>query len=191
MAGERAYMGVDVSPNGLHVVIRGADPERPGERRQLFCGEVSSHYDVGRLIRLYNVASCVIDAAPETTKNRELQADFRDGLVWLAYFPWTDTGSKDPEAIVWDAKKGIVNMDRTRVIDGMYARFYDQENTLPENAESIRDYFNHLRAPVRITEKDRRGNEVSVYREGSNPDHFALAETYCYAASKRDTWWIA
>ncbi len=191
MAGERAYMGVDVSPNGLHVVIRGADPERPGERRQLFCGEVSSHYDVGRLIRLYNVASCVIDAAPETTKNRELQADFRDGQVWLAYFPWTDTGSKYPEAIVWDAKNGIVNMDRTRVIDGMYARFYDQENTLPENAESIRDYFNHLRAPVRITEKDRRGNEVSVYREGSNPDHFALAETYCYAASKRDTWWIA
>lgn len=190
-AGVPTFMGVDVSPNGLHVVIRGRDPDRPGELRQLFCEEVASHYDVGRLIRLYNVASCVMDGAPETTNSRQVQADFRDGRVWLAYFPWTDTGNKDPNPIVWDAQKGIVNMDRTRVIDGMYARFYDQENTLPADAEQMRGYFDHMRAPVRMTEEDRRGNQVSVYREGSNPDHFALAETYCYAASKRDVWWIA
>lgn len=189
--GERAFMGVDVSPNGLHVIIRGPDPERPGELRLLLCEEVASHYDVGRFMRLYNVASCVMDAAPETTKNRELQADFRDGQVWLAYFPWTDAGSKQPDPIVWDAQNGIVNLDRTRVIDGMYARFYDQENTLPADAEQIRGYFDHMRAPVRLTEKDGRDRQVSVYREGSNPDHFALAETYCYVASKRETWWIA
>lgn len=187
----QAFMGVDVSPNGLHVIIRAPDPERPGERRLLLCEEVPSHYDVGRLIRLYNVSVCVMDAAPETTKSRELQADFRDGQIWLSYFPWTDAGSTNPDPIVWDAQKGIVNLDRTRVLDGMYGRFYDQENTLPQDAEQIRDYFNHLRAPVRVTEQDRRGNRISAYREGSNPDHFALAETYCYVASKRGTWWIA
>lgn len=189
-ADTRTYMGVDVSPNGLHVIVRGPDPDRPGERRLLLAEEVPGFYDVGRYMRLFNVAACVVDAAPETTQARALQADFLDGQVWLAYFPWTDAGSTNPEPIVWDEKKGIVNMDRTRVFDGMYGRFKDQENTLPEDGEQIPGYFEQLRAPVRINEKNHKGQTISRYSEGSNPDHFALAEVYCYAASLRNTWWI-
>lgn len=190
LPGVRAWMGVDVSPNGLHVIIRCPDPEENGARRLLYVAEVPTFYEIGRLIRMYNVASCVIDIAPETTKARELQADFLDGQVWLGQFPWTDAGSINPDPIVWDAKNGVVSMDRTRVFDGMYARFYDQENTFSADAEHFPDYFDHLRAPVRVTEKNGRGDFISAYREGSNPDHFALAEVYCYVASKRETWWI-
>lgn len=175
--GLRTYAGIDVG-KVLHIIIR-AKMDEKGERRQLWAGDVVSFDDAARILKQYKVSICVIDALPETRKARELQAGFRDGVVWLAYFSGAE---KDVDGVVWNKKEGIVNLDRTRTMDAMYAGFYDGEtNVVPAHIASVEDYYDHLKAPVRVIEK-RGGKETAVYIE-DGPDHFALAETYCLAAS--------
>ncbi len=195
--GETTWLGADVG-KVIHVVIRG----REGNERPLrFAGEVESFEELGRLIRMFHVERAVVDALPETRKARELQAAFRQGVVWLAYYVGQAVGSKAAAPIQWDGadKKspqhwnGVVSLDRTRTLDATFARFFEGENTLPANARELPDYYAHLKAPVRVLEDGPRGEKVAQYVE-SGPDHLAHAENYCMVAStspptrKAGTW---
>lgn len=182
--GERPFMGVDVGIV-LHVVIRGplnADGERP----QRFAGEVASFDELGRLIREYRPRRVVVDALPETRMARRLQADFPDGLIWLAYY--TDE-SKDERPARFDPKNGTALIDRTRSLDATLAGFSEtmQENTLPAAARAIGggDYYRHLTAVVRVIEEraGRSGTAVARY-VSAGVDHYCHAENYCWAATQ-------
>lgn len=179
--GEKNLMGVDVG-SVLHVVIRGQADKETLERPQLWAGEVDSFEDLGRMMREYRIKTCVIDALPETKKAREFQAAFPRGRVWLAYYVAQKVGSKDSSSASWNGKEWTVNLDRTRTLDEMFARFAEGENTLPGNARGIRDYYSHMKAPTRIIETTTTGERVARYVE-SGADHFAHAENYCAVAS--------
>ena len=195
VAGENCVMGVDVNKT-LNVIIRGPRHPETGERPLRYAAELESFEAVGQLIRQYNVKRGVIDALPETRKARDLQEDFapkirrngviapdfEHGVLWLAYYVVQKTGSKNAAISAWDKDKGVVNIDRTRALDTTFARFYEQENSLPGDARAIEDYYAHLRAPVRTVEKDASGQPVARYVE-SSPDHFAHAENYAMIAS--------
>ena len=178
---ESTVLGADVN-KALNVVIRGPQHPETGERPLRYAGEVESFDTLGRLLKQYNVQRAVIDALPETRKCRELQEVFRPGLVWLAYYVNQKTGTKGIEPAQWDMEKGVVNLDRTRMLDTSFARFYESENTLPADAREIIDYYAQMKAPVRVVEKDTSGQMVARYVE-SAPDHYAHAENYCTAAS--------
>jgi len=178
---ERTVMGVDVNKL-LNVVIRGPVEKESGARPLRFAAEVDSFEELGNLVRRFNVGRVVVDALPETRKAREFQAAFQPGRVWLAYYVTQKTGLKKTEPAVWDLDNGVVNLDRTRMLDATFARFYEQVNTLPANASAIRDYYAQLKAPVRAVERSANGQPVAQYIE-SGPDHFAHAENYCTAAS--------
>lgn len=181
VAGERTVMGVDVGKT-LHVVIRSPENPETGERLQRFAGEVDSFEELGRVIERYNVGCCVIDALPETRSARKLQEDFSAGRVWLAYYVQQRVGSKRADPWEWDAAKGVVNLDRTRMLDLTLSRFYDHSNTLPANARDIRDYYRHLKASVRVLEDGPNGEKIAMY-VNAEPDHFGHAENYCTVAS--------
>lgn len=185
---KKTFAGIDVGPNMKHVAIRIGGSS--GKYRLIYAGEISTFDEVVYVLKKFNVGTGVIDALPETTKARELQAQMRRGKIWLAYYNLSPIGTKYIDPIQWVKSDGVVNLDRTRVMDGMYARFYTQENLLPENARNIKNYYAQLAAPVRITEKDSRGISVARYVETS-PDHYAHAETYCYVASHKKAWLIS
>lgn len=179
---EGTTMGIDVG-KVLHVVIRGSANAR-GERPQRWAGEVSRFEDLGRLVRAYNVTTCVIDALPETRKAREFQAAQPAGRVWLAYYSVQRAGLKSEEMVKWNDEEGVVNLDRTRTMDETFARFAEQTNTLPGHARDIPDYYDHMKAPVRVTEKNNAGDVVARYvKTGS--DHFAHAENYATVAGMK------
>lgn len=182
LAGEGCYLGADIG-SMIHTVIRGPEDPETGERPQRFAGDVESWDELGRLMRLYKVRRAVIDALPETTKAREFQADFPDGKVWLAYYVTQKTGTKAEEPEQWDEEKRVVNLDRTRTLDKTYSRFYEGVNTLPGFARDVRDYYAHLKAPVRRLEDGTRGGPKFAAYVESGPDHFAHAENYCTIAS--------
>lgn len=174
---ERPVMGVDVG-KVLHGVIRGERDRASGEWPQRWAGEIESWDELGRMIRRFGVKRVVIDAEPETTKAREFQAQWPKGLVWLAYV----TGpSKDIDPIRWNEDELLLNMDRTRTLDKVLARFYEGKNTLPANAREVRDYYAQLKAPVRVLETSRSGRTIATYIE-KGPDHLAFAENFCMAA---------
>lgn len=190
---EVCYAGVDVG-RVKHVIVRGTLPN--GERPLRYAGAVDSFEDVRRVLEQFNVRACVIDALPETTKARELQAAFPRLRVWLSYYASADVGTKKEMLGVWDAKDGTVNVDRTRALDATFAAFYEAANsnpqegkpldgkpssTLTKNARDIREYYAQLKAPQRIVRTDAKGQQVAVYVE-TDADHFAHAENYCTVA---------
>ena len=126
----RPVAGIDVG-KVLHVVIRAPLGLGSKASRQLWAGETTWD-ELPGLLRTYRVRLTVMDALPETTKARELQAGLPGGALWLAYY--SAQGTKRQEAAVWDAKEGVVHLDRTRTLDEMYARFYDGTATLPGHA---------------------------------------------------------
>lgn len=182
--GERPFMGVDVG-NALHVVIRGP-LNAEGERPQRFAGELATFDELGRLIRQYRPRRVVIDALPETRMARALQADFPDGLIWLAYYT---ESSKDEAPTRFDQKQGTVIVDRTRSLDATLSAFSEvmQESTLPAAARSISggDYYRHLTEPVRVVEHlaGRAATDVARY-VSEKADHYAHAENYCWVAAQ-------
>jgi hypothetical protein len=181
--GERTVMGVDVGKL-LNVVIRGPAGSETGERRQRWAGEVEDFDGLKELIRRYHVGVCVIDALPETREARRFQAAVnagRLGLVWLAYYVSGAEGSKKAEPAEWKQDEGTVSIDRTRLLDETMSRFLDGTNTLPGHARSLRDYYAHLTALVRVTETGRDGSTTARYVE-TGPDHYGHAENYCTAA---------
>jgi hypothetical protein len=178
---EETFAGIDVGKL-LHVVIRGPQEPETGERPQRFAGEVESFETLGNLLRTYHVRRAVVDALPETRKARELQSAFYPGMIWLAYYVTQKTGTKRAEPEQWDIDNGVVNLDRTRSLDRTYSRFFEGKNTLPAYARDVHDYYDHLKAPVRILEDGPGGEKIAQYVENA-PDHFAHAENYCDVAS--------
>lgn len=188
---EMTCAGIDVG-SVLNVVIRGRLPD--GNRALRHAGQYDSFDEVGRLLKQFNCRTVVIDALPETRKCRELQRGFARLKVWLAYFAVQEVGTRRESPATWDAKELSVNLDRTRAIDAAFALFHnasirDDEtgeplagNTLPAGAKDIPDYYAQVLAPERVLERDSRGNQIAVYREGTKKDHYALAETYCAMA---------
>lgn len=175
--GEVTTMGVDVGIPLLHVIIRGpADPET-GERAQRFAGAVPQWDELGRLMREYNVRVCVIDAGPETTKAREFQSEWTPGKIWLAYYVGQKTGTKKEAPVQKDYAERVLNLDRTRTLDAMYATVYTGKRLLPGNARSIRDYYAQMKAPVRVLRATSGGDVVARYVE-EGADHYAHAENY-------------
>lgn len=176
-----AVMGIDVG-SVLHVVVRSVPDPETGEVRQHFAGQVDSWDRLDQLMLIYRIRAVVVDALPETTKAREFQAKHPPGRVWLSYYVEQKTGLKAIRPWDWIADKGIVNVDRTRTLDDVYAKLYGQTLTLPANARDIPDYYAHLKASIRVVE-----NNVARYVE-SGPDHLAHAENYCsIAASAPDS----
>jgi len=177
--GLACWMGVDVGKM-LHVVIRSFDPEA-GERPQIWAGGIESWKELGHTVQRFNPTVIVIDALPETTKAREFQAGFASGRVWLAYYTQQKVGTKHIEPQQWSWDDGVVNLDRTRTLDEMFADVVAGVATLPAHARDIRDYYDHLQAPVRVLEAGAGGIQVPRYVE-SGPDHFAHAENYARVA---------
>lgn len=175
------YMGIDVG-NVLHVVVRTAPDFMSKETKQLYAGE--ANWDsIHNLIKIYRPRTIVIDANPESSKAREFQAKYPRNYVWVAYYPNQPLGTKREEIADWDIVQRKVTLDRTRIMDSMFAGFYGQTSTLPAHARNIRDYYKHLRANIRIMKEiGNSGVEVASYIE-HGADHYAHAETYCLAAS--------
>jgi hypothetical protein len=180
VAGERCVMGADVG-RVIHVVIRGPVNQESGERPQRYAGEVDDFETLSWLMREYHVERAVVDALPETRKAREFQRRFKPGVVWLAYYVAQKTGSKAESPMAWNEEEGVVNLDRTRTMDGTFAAFYDGRVSLAGHARDVRDYYAHLKSPVRLLEDGPAGEKVAVYVE-SGPDHLAHAENYCMVA---------
>lgn len=186
VAGAGASMGVDV--NKLLTVVIRAKPDGNGDRKQLYAGQVLTFDEVGRLMRQYDVATCVIDNMPETRSARNFQAEFPDKQVWLCNYVEGQSGAKKASAAQWDARYGNVTADRTWTLDITFSRFYDRSNILPANIRGVPDYYKHMVAAVRVIEDKKGGTSIARYVH-SGRDDFVHAENYCTIAAMRPVGW--
>lgn len=170
--------GVDVG-SVLNVVIRGPVDIETGERPLRYAAEVPTFDELGTILTKFKVKTCVIDALPETRKARELQSAFPLGVVWLAYYSTQRTGSKKLKPIEPNISEGVVNLDRTRTLDEMFAQVYAGTRSLPLDIKTVSRYYKQMQTSVRVVEKTRGGKGESVARYvETGADHYAHAENY-------------
>ena len=68
-------------------------------------------------------------------------------------------------------------------MDDMFEAIRDRDIVIPSDMNEDHDFYKHLCAPIRVTEKNKTGNMVARYDEFSQPDHYAHALNYSRAAT--------
>ena len=178
--GRLITMGVDVG-SWLHYVIcvwfpkrMGSDLNMMSECRVLCEGKVATFEELDGLMRQWQPLICVIDANPERRKAYEFAVRFF-GHVKLCFYGKGITG----KAISTPAEGHTITVDRTSWIDASLGRFHNKTIQLP--MDTSREYKEHIKALIRVYEKDKDNNPVGRYiNQGA--DHFGHAQTYAEIA---------
>ena len=141
------------------------------------------------LMREWQVLACVIDADPWPMEARRFAKRF-PGYVWLCRYR---RGVTAKEISITDDDDGapLATVDRTNWLSASLGRFRQPRRiVLPRDVS--REYLEHLKAPVRTYEREKRdtkkdqqaksgGNVVATF-VSTGPDHFAHARTYAEIA---------
>jgi len=176
--GQLITMGIDVG-TWLHYEITmykfvGGDNDIniATEAQVLRIGKVKEFEEIDSLIRQYSVRSLVIDANPERRKAFELANRFY-GLVKMCIYGKGVTGKN---LHTHAEEEHMVTVDRTSWLDAALTRLRRVSINLP--IDTPHEYKEHLKALVRIYEKDKLGNPVGKYVKGNDDDHYAHARCY-------------
>jgi hypothetical protein len=179
-------MGVDVG-RWIHFEIdewtllgnvQTADINAHADPRVVYYGRVREFEEIEELIRRFGINSTVIDIHPERRKVYELACRLY-GIVKMCMYVQGVTGKNiqiSPE------EEHVIKVDRTSWLDLALGRFREPASIkLPIDVNN--EYREHIKAPVRIYEKDQNGNPVARYRhDESSEDHYAHARTYAELA---------
>jgi len=176
--GRLRFMGVDVGES-IHVILRERVKSQFGVSLRLIgIWTLPGFTQLFQIMREWKPTCCVIDAQPEIHKIMEVKAAF--GMAWSSRF---QEGCTD---MIKHKDKREVRMDRTALLDYVQQGIELKSMTVPLKAESLEDgeYYKQMQAATRILEPNETHPEKSrfVWKEGSRPDHFFLAEGYCIQA---------
>jgi hypothetical protein len=162
-------MGVDVG-RLLHIRVSVKDGNL---KRAVLIGTRKNFEDLDQLMRQFDVQSCIVDGLPETREAKKFAERF-PGRVYLAYYQLEDPNK------TFEFKKAErkVLINRSRAMDETGNRFIERAIRLPDKAKDIPDYFEQLKAPQKVKETDKNGNEVYKFVEGNKADHYFHAEVY-------------
>lgn len=140
--------------------------------------KVKDFEDLDVLMFEYGINFCVIDGNPERRKATEF-ANRYPGRVKLCFYGRGVQG----KMIHIGQVEPTVTVDRTSWLDLSLGRFRKhQEEAIVIPADTDFEYRSHLKALVRVYEKDMDGNPVARYVKGDDIDHFAHSRNYAEIA---------
>lgn len=174
-------MGVDVG-SWLHVEIDawtigpgGEDINTISKPKVIYQGKVKDFEELDKLMLRFYVSGCVIDAHPERRKALEFARRFYGNVKVCIYA----RGINGKTIKVHEDDDHIVLVDRTYWLDQSLGRFHKQEIVIPANTDL--EYKEHLKAVVKIYEKDAQGNPIAKYISAGD-DHYAHSRNYAEIA---------
>jgi hypothetical protein len=162
-------MGVDQGKD-LHVVIGKRDYWKGA--RIIYLGVSKDWEELDRLMKVFHVSRCVVDALPET-RNARAFAERHKGKVLLNYYFEHQKGSYR-----WNEKDLTVACNRTESLDASHNEVMNGKVILPKECGIVRVFAEHLHNVAKKLEEDEEtGSKRYVYvRLG--PDHFRHAHNY-------------
>lgn len=132
--------------------------------------------ELDKYMHMYNVAYAVIDAQPEVRKASEFANRFY-GKVKICYY----TSNSLKKVISIHENTNAISVDRTSWLDLSLGRIIGGRCFLPKDLSQ--EYRNHIKALIRVYEKDKDGNPFGKYVKADNEsDHFAHAHNYAEIA---------
>jgi hypothetical protein len=162
-------MGVDQGKL-LHVVIGRREWRRAG--KIVHVGEYRAWEELDRLMKVFNVSRCVVDALPET-RNARAFAEKHKGKVFLSYY-----SEHQKSGYKWNDGDLTVHSNRTESLDGSHVEIQFARISLPRESDMLREFAEHCANTAKKLEEDEQtGSKRYVYvRLG--PDHFRHAFNY-------------
>lgn len=160
--------------------------------RVIEIGKLLSFNDLDRLMINSKVQACVIDAHPERRKAFEFASRF-PGAVKMCFYGRGINGKQIHENAAGNSTTGYVGsssaigeptitVDRTSWLDLSLGRFRRGKNAIILPYDSNLEYRLHLKALVRLYQKDKEGNPIGRYENANNDDHYAHARNYAEIA---------
>lgn len=177
-------IGVDVG-TWLHYVIKqwfltsitdSTDLHANAKCRIIRFGKVEHFEELDKLVYKYHPQGVVIDANPERRKSYEFAARF-DGIVRACFY---GRGISGRQVVMHPDESHTMSVDRTSWLDLTLGRYKQHTITLPRDTDA--EYRDHIKALVRIYEKDKDGNPTGRYVKGTEDDHYAHADNYAEIA---------
>ncbi len=171
-------MGVDVGKWLHYEIVKwqtvggGNDINLSSKGKLIAEGKVKEFEELDQLMINYRVIYAVVDANPETRKAKEFARRFWGHVRVCYYIEGIRTKEIRPSA----EEEHTVSVDRTSWMDLSLGRFKSETLTLPRDLSL--EYKMHIKAPVRIYEKDKSDNPVGRYVKGNEDDHHAHTRTY-------------
>lgn len=148
------------------------------------CGKTDSWEELERIFIQYNCEAWVIDSMPEFTMVQRMVRKY-PGKVYACQFV---RDSKNVGAVRWmeGDKYGIVQADRTKVID----RIVNEESngSMPNmmRFDDVEDYIKHASSMYRTVDTDDKGTIQVHWRTIENkPDHLVFAKVYTRIALEK------
>ncbi|KKM82572.1 hypothetical protein LCGC14_1318190 [marine sediment metagenome] len=170
-------MGIDVG-KWIHYEVSsyaqshtGTDVSLCSTARVLKVSKVEHFEELDGVMRQYGVNFAVIDANPERRKALEFAQRFY-GHVKLCFY---GRGINSKAITLHAPEQHTMVVDRTSWLDVSLGRVRRKAMRIPVDVPL--EYKDHLKALVRITEKDPDGNPVGKYVNTSE-DHYAHARNY-------------
>ena len=175
-------MGVDVG-NWLHYEIDmwrlapdSVNVNTHAKPSVILEGKCRHFEELDALMDAFKIKHAVIDSQPEKRKAREF-AERWFGKVHMCQYSRGIAGKQ----IHVNEEELTVSVDRTSWLDLSLSRFRSKMILLPKDLSN--EYKEHLKALVRIYEKDSDGNLIGKYVKGdNNHDHFAHSRNYAEIA---------
>lgn len=162
-------MGVDQGKD-LYVVIGKRDYLKAG--RIIHLGVYKDWEELDRLMKVFHVTRCVVDALPETRNARGF-AERHKGKVFLNYYSEHQKGK-----YAWNEKDLTVTCNRTESLDASHIEIMNSRIIFPKECEIVKEFANHLHnAAKKLEEDEETGSKRYVYVK-LGPDHFRHAFNY-------------
>jgi hypothetical protein len=185
------FMGVDQGKD-LHVVIGRKHPAK--EQELVHMNVYRDFEELDRLMKMFNVSLCVIDAMPETRKAMEFaQRHCSSGgrpRVYLNYY-----AERQKVPVVWNEGSLTVTSQRTYSLDASHRQITGGLVVLPQKNEEVEAFAKHLHNVAKKLEEEeddngnKTGNKRYVYVK-LGEDHYRHAFNYEVLAQQNAPEWM-
>jgi len=172
---EPCFVGVDIG-NKIHVLVSTFSDDRI---KVINAMELDDWSDLHYVFRDYKVRSCVIDMNPEKDEVIKFQEEHQH--VYAAYFK----NHLETTSIIYEEDDdNILGVHRTLLMLRVLDMVAEKNIILPLDIKTVRDFYEHLKAPIKALKQNRVGDWVTWFPQTKNPDHYFFALMYSIVASQ-------
>jgi len=176
--GERGSyaMGVDTGKL-LHVAIL-REAHYDEERHLVHLAVCRDFEELDGLMEAFHISRCVIDGLPETHATRAF-AERHRGQAFLCFFNEHQRGAPK-----WNDEDQIVQVNRTEALDASRTAVREKKLVLPRGSSEVEMFARHMAADAKVLDEDQTTGIKKYRYVKTGENHFSLAFTYAWLASK-------
>lgn len=158
-------VGVDTGAK-IHVTVGHQDEN--GRIKVVTALELDDFIELDLLYKDFKIRTMVMDMNPDKDEKIKFQDSHEN--VWLAYYAQHLELKK--ESFTKNFDDMVLAVNRTLMMMTVSDLITRGQMTFPYDIRRVRDFYNHLKAPIKAQKQDIRGDWVTFYPKTKLPDHF-------------------